>query len=299
MSQAPSVAVIIRNLNEGRFLDIVLAALAAQAGPTPEIVVVDNQSDDNSAAIAQKWGAAVVTLPRSDFTYGRALNLGIANARSDLCLILSAHALPLGHDFLGACARPFVGREIAAARCLYAGKAADSDRWMRPEILRKPIDIETIVSKGPLASCCVIRRSVWTEIPFDEEIIAAEEKIWAWDVVNRGYAIYSPCAAPYLYVKKSSPAEAVRKNYREIQAIYQHSGARLGFARNSHRTAMARMFKAILLGAPSAALGAIRVEFLKCRLSFALEWRGRPKTNVSSGVASISPRAPRNGAKDR
>ncbi len=56
----PSVSVVIPCLNDAAALDACLSSLARQSVPALEIVVVDNNSTDDSAAVARRYGARVV-----------------------------------------------------------------------------------------------------------------------------------------------------------------------------------------------------------------------------------------------
>lgn len=56
----PSVSVVIPCLNDAAALQGCLASLAGQSVPPLEIVVVDNNSTDASAAVARRFGARVV-----------------------------------------------------------------------------------------------------------------------------------------------------------------------------------------------------------------------------------------------
>ena len=134
----PAVSVVIRNRNEGRYLERVLAGLAAQ-DMAHQVIVVDNESTDNSLAVASRAGVQVLSIARGSFTYGRALNLGLRAATGSVCVILSAHALPIGNAFLRECVKPFADPRVAAARCLYAGKQGTrSARSRRSSWTRAP-----------------------------------------------------------------------------------------------------------------------------------------------------------------
>lgn len=99
---------------------------------------------------------------------------------------MSAHSLPLGKHFIRSCLVPFEDPKVAAVRCAYAGKGADMTRWTSPDILDAFVTLQDIVSKGPLASGCANRRSVWEKIPFDETVTSAEDKLWARGVLRVG-----------------------------------------------------------------------------------------------------------------
>jgi rhamnosyltransferase len=250
------ISVIIRNRNESKYLKSVLEALSNQDTPC-EIILVDNNSKDESRKIALEYKVKIVSI--DNFTYGRALNLGFAAASGEICVVLSAHSLPLGTSFLSECAKPFGDARIAAARCVYAGKTADALRWLVPEMLDKTSDF---ISKGILASGCVVRRSVWQQVKFDENLSAAEDKIWTRDVLNLGYIVVSPIPAFYLYLKSIPSADNVTKNYREIVEIFRQTGQSVGFI----KIPIWKMLKNLLYIPVSAALSSVKTEFRKLRL---------------------------------
>ena len=79
MENRPELSVVMPCLNEaatvGQCVDNALAFLARR-GLAGEVLVVDNGSDDASAALARAHGARVVAEPRRG--YGRALRTGLA-----------------------------------------------------------------------------------------------------------------------------------------------------------------------------------------------------------------------------
>jgi glycosyltransferase involved in cell wall biosynthesis len=88
------VSVLIRVRNEEHALRQLFECLRTQKlARSFEVVVIDNESDDGSAKVARAMGARVFTLPRSLFTYGRAINVGVKLCRGDLIVLLSAHSI--------------------------------------------------------------------------------------------------------------------------------------------------------------------------------------------------------------
>src|SRR5438445_9156855 len=91
----PLVSVLIRARNEEPALRRLFECLSIQKLDRPfEVVVIDNESNDGSARVASAMGARVFTLPRSLFSYGRAINVGVKLCRGDLIVLLSAHSWP-------------------------------------------------------------------------------------------------------------------------------------------------------------------------------------------------------------
>jgi succinoglycan biosynthesis protein ExoA len=82
MNTAPLVSVIVAARNSASTLPACLRALSAQDHPLIEIIVVDDGSDDETAAVAEAAGVRVVRTPAVGASAAR--NLGIEMARGDV-----------------------------------------------------------------------------------------------------------------------------------------------------------------------------------------------------------------------
>ncbi len=88
MTGADSVSVVIPNWNKSQLLRTVLTDLREQTRPVEKVLVVDNGSDDDSAAVAEALGATVLRLSRNKgFAY--AVNRGIEACFTEWVLILN------------------------------------------------------------------------------------------------------------------------------------------------------------------------------------------------------------------
>jgi glycosyltransferase involved in cell wall biosynthesis len=76
------VEIVLPCLDEAAALPSVLAKLP----PGWPVLVVDNGSTDDTAAVARAWGARVVVEPRRG--YGAAVHAGLRHARADLVAVL-------------------------------------------------------------------------------------------------------------------------------------------------------------------------------------------------------------------
>jgi glycosyltransferase involved in cell wall biosynthesis len=91
------LSIIIPAFNEARLIEGSLQSVATsiaanqKSGFTSEIIVVDNNSTDNTAEIARRAGATVVFEPINQI--GRARNAGAAQATGDWLLFLDADSL--------------------------------------------------------------------------------------------------------------------------------------------------------------------------------------------------------------
>ena len=90
-STSLSYTVVIPAFNEAQFLPSTLAALAKAMSSVPipgEVIVVDNNSTDDTARVATQWGARVVFEPINQIS--RARNAGAAVANSAFLVFIDA-----------------------------------------------------------------------------------------------------------------------------------------------------------------------------------------------------------------
>jgi GT2 family glycosyltransferase len=89
---APSVTVLIDAYNYGRFIERAIESVLAQdfAMEQVEILVVDDGSTDDTAERVKKYGGAIRYLRKENGGQASAFNLGFAEARGELVLMLDA-----------------------------------------------------------------------------------------------------------------------------------------------------------------------------------------------------------------
>ncbi len=224
------LSIVIRCRNEAKALRNVLAALKAQRCDFGwEVLVVDNESKDDTRQLATEFGARVVPITSRAFTYGRAINLGVSQSAGDLVMLLSAHSLPIGSYFLAGAVAPFDDQQVAAARCLAVSSVLQLEGWHQPkDIHYKSAQEQQQAEAGsawlgeyPTAGCCVLRRSVWEEIKFDEQLEANEDKQWALRVLAKGYKIRCCAEAIWLHTRSYGRIARIRREARQHVALYR------------------------------------------------------------------------------
>ena len=114
-----SAAVVIRARNEKRFIGRTLAAIVDPAALQPrQVVVVDSVSTDGTLDILRAFGITLVQIRPQDFTYGYALNRGVAQTDADIVVSLSAHSTPAGPDWLRRLLEPFADPRAQLVRVI-------------------------------------------------------------------------------------------------------------------------------------------------------------------------------------
>lgn len=221
-AQVPSVSVIIRAKNEARFIGETLAAVQAQRHRDFEVIVVDSGSSDRTVEIAAGYGATLVHMDPKEFTYGRALNLGVSRSRGDLLVSLSAHSTPEGVDWLGSLVSGFRYPGVGA---VYGRHIPRSNATMF-ELLGMTLSGVTSKEQRIQSSSArfsnangAFRRELWEMMPFNELLPGAEDIEWARRIQKLGYLIlFEPKAAVYHSHGESLP-KLIRRQLHDQPVI--------------------------------------------------------------------------------
>jgi len=207
------VSIVIRTKSEAEHLATVLEAIGWQEHPCREVIVVDSGSTDGTLEIAERFRARIVTIEPQSFTYGYALNVGVAASGSEVVAFLSGHAPPRDGSWLGHLTEPLsddrvagcYGRQVPLPGC---------HPWDRLNLERHFGDRPRVQTDDPFFSNAnaAIRRDVWERIPFSEDLPGTEDHAWAAAAQAAGYwIVYEPRAAV-----KHSHNEGLRQQYRRM-----------------------------------------------------------------------------------
>jgi rhamnosyltransferase len=202
-----TISVVIPTKDGGRELGRCLASICQQRlDDWVEIVVVDSGSADDTVSSARAHGAVVIEIAPSEFTHGRARNLGAARATGELLVFLSQDAIPIGEAWLERLTRGL--RERAALAGVYGRQVAHPSA--RPpeafflDFLYGPnARIQRAADPGELSMettlfsnvNAAIPRWAWERFPFAEDIVMSEDQEWSRRVLLAGFALaYEPSA---------------------------------------------------------------------------------------------------------
>ena len=195
------ISVVVRTKNEGPWIRRCLSALREQDYHDFEVVVVDNESQDDTVPVLKSYDCRVLSISTQNFTHGRSLNLGIAAARGELVAILSGHCIPRDDKWLRRLAIAFTHQDVAS---VYGRQEPLPDtRDLDKRDLWTTFGLERRVQCQDYFfhnANSMIRREIWEKVPFDEELSGVEDRDWAKRVLEFGYKIvYEPMACVYHY----------------------------------------------------------------------------------------------------
>lgn len=219
-------SVIIRTLNEARWLPELLDAVARQnlGGLEVETVIVDSGSTDETLAIAARHGCRVTHIRKEDFTFGRSLNLGCEAARGKCLIFISGHCIPVGDRWLANLLHPL---QEGAAEYVYGrqegfGPTKYSERQLfkkyYPEVSKIP-QSDIFCNNANAA----LLKDVWSKFQFDESLTGLEDMDLAKRISAAGYRIG--------YVADASVHHIHDETWSKVKVRYEREAIALQFIR--------------------------------------------------------------------
>ena len=218
-----SVALIVRCFNEEQHIGRLLTGALRQTLRPDEIVVVDSGSTDATLSVAAAFDVTTITISPEEFSFGRALNRGLhAAAGHDVCVFASAHVYPVYDTWLAQLVSAFRRPEVALAygrqQTPPGGRYSEArllGHWFPPD--------SAIRQRHPFCNNAnaAVRREVWQQLRYDEELTGLEDLDWAKRAMADGHAISYVAEAPVVHVHDESVAQVVNRYRREAVAHKQ------------------------------------------------------------------------------
>jgi rhamnosyltransferase len=220
-----SVSLIIRCFNEEKHIGRLLTGALNQTHLPDEIVVVDSGSTDHTLAVASTFDVTVVSIEPELFSFGHALNVGIAAATGEIAIFASAHVYPIYDTWLEELVAPFSDEQVA----LTYGRqqTPPGGRLSEQRLLSQWFPAQSAArQRHPFCNNAnaAIRRSAWEARPYDEQLTGLEDLEWAKYAMEHGYSIAYVAEAPVVHVHDESFRQVFNRYRREAIAhkdIYQ------------------------------------------------------------------------------
>jgi len=214
-----SVALIIRCFNEEAHIGRLLTGALRQTRVPDEIIVVDSGSTDATLAIASAFGARALKMPPEDFSFGHALNVGIGACDTDVTVFASAHVYPVYDTWIERLLEPFENASVAVT---YGRQQTPADGRFSEQRLLSQWFPEQSVRRQRHPFCnnanAAIRRSVWEDQAYDEELTGLEDLDWAKRATEAGHSIAYVAEASVIHVHDESFGQTVNRYRREAIA---------------------------------------------------------------------------------
>ena len=216
------VSIVIRTLNEAEHLDDLLTLIKRQEFPQADVetVVIDSGSSDPTLEIATRHGARITRIRKSEFSFGRSLNMGCDFATGDILVFVSGHCVPVATDWLQRLCQPLLDGTVAFT---YGRQIGDDDsNFSERRIFAKYFPDQSAVPQSGFFcnnANSAILRSVWQDNRFDEELTGLEDMELAKRLVAQGFKIGYVADAPVFHHHRETWAQVRRRFEREAIAL--------------------------------------------------------------------------------
>lgn len=200
------ISIIIRCHNEERWIGHAIQS-CLDLIEYPEIIIVNDHSDDDSIKIARMFShepkleknkkyTDVKTLNIDDYSPGRAINLGVRNAKYDSILLISSHCVlkKINVDFLKSKLNDYCcifGQQVP----FYFGKRITKNyiwsHFKEEEEKNMYSNLENRYFMHNALS--FFEKSTLIKFPFNETLTGKEDRYWAIDMIeSKNNILYSP-----------------------------------------------------------------------------------------------------------
>jgi glycosyltransferase involved in cell wall biosynthesis len=191
------ISVIIRNRNEKEYIGFAIQSVLDNFND-PEIIIVDNDSTDDSMKVVSMFDNANIKKDRINgaYTPGKSLNYGVTKATYDTILILSAHSqiTDMSIEYVEEKLKDNVA-VFGKQTPIYRGKKITPRYvWSHFNDKEKVNLFSKIENRQFLHNAfCFYKKDILKKYPFDENLSGKEDRYWAIDrVKDKMNYLYTP-----------------------------------------------------------------------------------------------------------
>jgi rhamnosyltransferase len=218
----PLVSIIVRCFNEEEHIGRLLSGIYEQSIKNIEVILVDSGSTDSTLSIAKRFPVIIQSVSPENFSFGRALNLGCSKAKGEFLVFASAHVYPPRRSWLEYLISPFDDPKVA----LTYGKQRGNKTTKYSEHMifaRWFPDTQKPVQKTPFCNNAnaAIRRALWEELPYNEDLTGLEDLDWARRAIRKGYYLAYAAEAEVIHVHDEKYPSVFNRYYRESIVLHQ------------------------------------------------------------------------------
>ena len=215
-------SIVIRTYNEARYLSELLQAISNQKSELvdKEIIIIDSGSSDATLEIAKSYKCRITHIKKSEFTFGKSLNMGCDFANGDIFVFVSGHCIPANSRWLEEICKPIVegvvdysyGRQIGRDTTKYS-EGRHFEKWF-PEHSKIPQDGFFCNNAN-----AAIGREAWELFKFNEELTGLEDMHLAKSLVASGRKVGYVATAQVFHIHDESWKQVKIRYEREAYAL--------------------------------------------------------------------------------
>lgn len=215
-----TVSIVFRALNEEKWFGDALKACQNQtleSGVDVELILVDSGSTDNTIQIANDYGCKVTHIKKSEFTFGRSLNVGCAASSGDILVFISAHCIPVNETWLQNLIKPLLSGECDYSYGAQVG-LPDVTRFSESQVFAHYYKSESDLEQTGFFcnnANAATRRDTWQKYKFDELVTGLEDMVLGKAIVADGGQVGYVADAAVTHIHEESLEQTKRRYFRE------------------------------------------------------------------------------------
>jgi glycosyltransferase involved in cell wall biosynthesis len=220
--QKPKCSIVVRCFNEEQHIGKLLEGISQQIIKDWEIVLVDSGSTDETLKIASGYPVKIIHINPEDFSFGRALNRGCETATAEFIVIASAHVYPVYKDWLEKLLSTFQDEKVG----LVYGKQRGNEltKYSENQIFAHWFpDKSNSHQSHPFCNNAnaAIRKSLWEQLPYNEDLTGLEDLDWAKRAIEMRYKIAYSAEAEIIHTHDEGYTSILNRYRREALALKQ------------------------------------------------------------------------------
>ena len=217
----PDISIIIRTLNEERYLPELLASIQRQRTEfSYEVVLIDSGSTDNTLKIAELFDCRILHIRREDFSFGRSLNRACEAARGKFLVFVSGHCIPYDQYWLQNLVEPL---KTGKAQYCYGRQLGGPHTYCSESqiFLKYFPESSSLPQEGFYCNNAnsAILRDLWEKYRFDEELTGLEDMHLAKRLLAAGGAVGYVAEACVYHLHHENWSQIERRFEREALAL--------------------------------------------------------------------------------
>jgi rhamnosyltransferase len=220
--ETPLCSIVIRAYNEEKHIGKLLSGIEKQTVTSREVILVDSGSTDSTLEIANEYPVKIVPIKPDEFTFGRSLNRGIAAAGGKYIVIISAHCYPVYPDWLEQLLKSFENENVAVSYGKQRG--AETNHYSEHQFFANYFPEISQPDQGqPYThnANAAIRRSLWEQHPYNEQITGLEDLAWSSWAKQQGFSISYVAEAEVIHIHDETFKQVHNRYRREAIALKQ------------------------------------------------------------------------------
>lgn len=250
-----TIDIIIPIYKPNKFLNKIIGRLFSQTREINKVILLQTLEEQEKLLINKDKRIKIVPIRKEDFNHGLTRKCGAKYSQADLVVFMTQDALPKDQYLIERLIAPF--EEDSSVAISYARQEADESaslietytrefNYPKEDSMKSSKSVATMGIKTYFVSnsCAAYDRNIFNKLGGFENVIFAEDMMYAIKAINSGYKIAYTAMAAVIHSHNTSIKENFKRNF-DIGVLHkQHKST---FSTISSESEGVKMVKKILL----------------------------------------------------